>query len=74
MMFVAERHRLLRPLALPGNPWRALQLVQRNPESDHKKPRQHQAHPSQSIGAAIEYLRHECFPALFSFVLMPRDE
>jgi hypothetical protein len=74
MMFVAERNRLFRPLALPGDPWRALQLVQRNTESDHKKPRQNQAHTSQSIGAAIEYLRHECFPALFSFVLIPRDE
>ena len=65
MMFVAEGNRLFGSLALASNPWGALQLIQRHSECDHNQTRQHQARSSQSIGAAVKYLRHECFPLLF---------
>jgi hypothetical protein len=62
VMLMAERHRLIRALTLPRNPRRALQLIQRDPQGNHDQPRQHQAHASQRVGAAVENLRHERFP------------
>ena len=62
VMLVAEGNRLLSALALPRDPRRALQLVERDPQSDDDQPRQHQAHASQCIGAAVEDLRHERIP------------
>ena len=62
VVLMAERHRLIRPLPLAGHPGRALQLVQRDPQGNHDQPRQYKAHASQSIGAAVKYLRHEYFP------------
>jgi hypothetical protein len=74
MVLVAEGHRLVGALALPRNPRRALQLIQSHPQGNHQQPRQHQARPSQSIGAAFKYLRHECFPVSSSFAdRMVRD-
>jgi hypothetical protein len=64
MVLVAERNRLVRPLPLAGHPWRTLQLVQRHSQGNNDQPRQHKAHPGQSVGAAVKYLRHEYVPAL----------
>jgi hypothetical protein len=64
MMLVAEGHGLVGALALPRDPGRALQAIQRDSHSDNDQPRQHQARASQSIGAAFEYLRHESYPCL----------
>jgi hypothetical protein len=66
VMFVAEGNRLLRSLALASNPWGALQLIERYSKCNHNQTSQHQARSSQSIGAAVKYLRHECFPACCS--------
>src|SRR6185437_10476224 len=63
---MAEGHRLFRSLALASNPGGALQLIERHTKCDHNQTRQHQACSSQSIGAAVKYLRHTCFPACCS--------
>jgi hypothetical protein len=60
VVFVAERHRLIRTLTLPRHPGRALQLIERNSQGDYDQPRQHQAHASKRVGAAVKDLRHEC--------------
>jgi hypothetical protein len=62
VMLVAEGDRLIRALALPRNPRRALQLVQRDSQGNDDQPRQYKAHASQCIGAAVEDLCHERFP------------
>jgi hypothetical protein len=61
MMLVAERDRLFRTLTLPRHPGRTLQLIERNSQGNHDQPRQHEAHTSQRIGAAVKNLRHEVF-------------
>ena len=60
---MAEGDGLIGPLALPRDPGRALQLIERDPQSDHNQPRQHEAHAGQGIGAAVKDLRHELYPA-----------
>jgi hypothetical protein len=71
MMLVAERHGLVRALALPRDPRRALQLVQSDPQGNHDQPCQNQTHASQGIGAAVKYLRHEYLPCLVFFLDAP---
>jgi hypothetical protein len=66
VMFVAEWNWLFGSLALASNPWGALQLIERYSKCNHNQTSQHQARSSQSIGAAVKYLRHECFPACCS--------
>jgi hypothetical protein len=67
-MLVAEGHRLVGTLTLARNPGRALQLIQRNAQSDHDQPRQNQARTSQGVGAAVKYLRHSSFLAWLAFI------
>ena len=62
VVLVAERYRLIGALALPSNPWGALQLIERYSKCNHNQPRQHQARPSQRVGAAVKNLRHELSP------------
>jgi len=63
-------HGLFRALALPRDPRRTLQLIERNAQGDHDQPRQHKAHASECIGAAVKYLRHECFPLVLLALLV----
>ena len=65
VVLVAERYGLVRPLPLPGDPRRALQLIERYAERNHDQARQHQTRSSQRVRTAFKYLRHECVPALF---------
>jgi hypothetical protein len=58
---VAERHRLIRTLALPRHPRGTLQFIQANPERDNDEAGEHQARPGQRVRTTVKNLRHECF-------------
>ena len=60
---MAERHRLVRTLALPGDPRRALQLIERHARDYHNQARQHETRADQRVRTAVKYLRHACVPA-----------
>ena len=45
----AESVREIRPLALPSNPWGALQLVQCHSQRNHNQSRQDQTHTRQGV-------------------------
>jgi hypothetical protein len=64
---MAERYRLVRPLALPSHPRRSLQIIKRYAERDDDYARQYQAESSQRVRTAVKNLRHEYFPASSAF-------
>jgi hypothetical protein len=49
VVLMTEGYWLIRALPLPGYPWGALQLVQRNSQRNHNQSRQDQAHTRKRI-------------------------
>jgi len=73
MVLVAEGHRLVGALALPRNHGERCNSSRVTPRAITSSPST-PGSPSQSIGAAFKYLRHECFPVSSSFAdRMVRD-
>ena len=58
VVLVAEWDRLLRALALAGDPRGTLQVVERHAHSDQDHSKKNKADPSQRIGTTIKNLRH----------------
>jgi hypothetical protein len=58
VVLVAKRNRLFRALPLLRNPWRTLQLIQRNSQGYDDQPCQDEARAGKRVGTPVKNLRH----------------